>query len=183
MSLESYLKIDHRVNVLLSVEIFNNISKLQSNITTKWPAGSYNINVSQKKGDTRDTRSLCICYLKVIEGQISLSTLFATMRVSINSSFFGYFDSLSLKDLRFKSCERIYTTDFSLFQKIKSIDVFVKVYQTVGYVSVNSKPDHPPLFRAIPRDSHVVIAWGSGFRPTFFVWGSRFLNWRNFLQF
>ena len=32
-------KIDHRVNKLLSGELFNNISKLHSNITMKWPAG------------------------------------------------------------------------------------------------------------------------------------------------
>ena len=30
-----------------------------------------------------------------------------------------------LKNSRFKSCERIYTTDFSLFHKIKSSDMFV----------------------------------------------------------
>ena len=30
-----------------------------------------------------------------------------------------------LKDPRLKSCERIYTTDFSLFLKIKSLDMLV----------------------------------------------------------
>ena len=35
---ESYFKIDHRVTKLLSVEVFNNISKLQSNITMKLKA-------------------------------------------------------------------------------------------------------------------------------------------------
>ena len=63
-------------------------------------------------------RSLSICYLKVIEGQVSLSTLFGTLRVFINGSFFVCF-------VRFKSCERIYTIDFSLFLKIKSLDVLV----------------------------------------------------------
>ena len=29
---------DHRVSKLLSVEVFNNIIKLQSRITIKWPA-------------------------------------------------------------------------------------------------------------------------------------------------
>ena len=29
-----------------------------------------------------------------IEGQVSLSTLFGTLRVCINRSFFGYFDGL-----------------------------------------------------------------------------------------
>ena len=47
--------------------------------------------LSHKKSNNR---SLCICCLKVIEGQISLSTLFGTLRVSINGSFFGYFDGL-----------------------------------------------------------------------------------------
>ena len=38
---------------------------------------------------------LCIvCYFKVIDGQVSLSTLLGTLRVYINSSFFGYFDGL-----------------------------------------------------------------------------------------
>ena len=30
-----------------------------------------------------------------------------------------------------------------------------------------------------PRDSHVITARGSGFRPTFFVWGVGVLNQRN----
>ena len=30
-----------------------------------------------------------------------------------------------LKDQRFKSCEKIYTIDFSLFLKIKSIDMLL----------------------------------------------------------
>ena len=34
-----------------------------------------------------------------------------------------------LKDPRFMSCERIYTIDFSLFLKIKSLDMLVSVYQ------------------------------------------------------
>ena len=45
--------------------------------------------LSQKK---RINRSLCMCYLKVIEGQASLSTVFGTP--CVNSSFFGYFDAL-----------------------------------------------------------------------------------------
>ena len=57
----------------------------------KWPAGNQNIHVSQKNSNTR---GLCICYLKVVEGQVSLSTLFSALRVCINSSFFGYFDGL-----------------------------------------------------------------------------------------
>ena len=40
--------------------------------------------VSQKKSATR---GLCICYLKVIEGQVSLSALLGTLSVSINISF------------------------------------------------------------------------------------------------
>ena len=39
-----------------------------------------------------DTRSLCTCYLKVVEGEISLMTLPGTLRVYISSSFFRYFD-------------------------------------------------------------------------------------------
>ena len=38
LCLESYFKIGHRVSKLMSVEMFDNISKLQSNITIKWPA-------------------------------------------------------------------------------------------------------------------------------------------------
>ena len=78
---------DNRVSKLLYVELLNNISKLQSNITMKWPAG----HVSQEK---RKSHSLCICYLKVIEGQVSLSTLLCTPRVCVDSLFFGYFDGL-----------------------------------------------------------------------------------------
>ena len=40
MSLESYFKIDHRVNKLLPVEVFDKILKLDSNITMKWPVGN-----------------------------------------------------------------------------------------------------------------------------------------------
>ena len=57
----------------------------------KWAAGSSHIHVSQKKSDSR---SLCICYLKVIEGQVSLSALLGTLRVCINSLFFECFDGL-----------------------------------------------------------------------------------------
>ena len=35
-----------------------------------------------------------ICYFKVIEGQVTLSTLFGTPRVCVNSSFFRYFNGL-----------------------------------------------------------------------------------------
>ena len=35
-----------------------------------------------------------MCYLKVLEVQVSLLTLFGTLRVCINSSFFGYIDGL-----------------------------------------------------------------------------------------
>ena len=82
---------DRRVIKLLSVEVFDKISKLHSNITMKWPATNLNIHVSQKKSNTC---SLCICYLKVIEGQVSLSTLFGTLRVCINDSLFRYFYGL-----------------------------------------------------------------------------------------
>ena len=78
----------------------------------KWPAGNLSNHVSQKKSNIR---GLCICYLKAIKGQVSLLTLFRTLRVRINSSFFGYFDGT-----RFKSCERIFTIYFSLFLKMKS---------------------------------------------------------------
>ena len=33
-------------------------------------------------------------FLKVIEGQVKLSTLCGTLRVCVNSSLFGYFDGL-----------------------------------------------------------------------------------------
>ena len=89
ISLESCFKIDHHVIKLLSAEVFDNILKLQSRITMKQPAGNQNINVSQKKSNTR---SICIRYLKVIEGKVSLSTLLGTLGVRINSSFFGYVD-------------------------------------------------------------------------------------------
>ena len=62
--------------------------------------------------ERENNRSLCICYLKVIEGQESLSTLFGTLRVYINGSFLDIL--MVLKYPRFKSCERIYTIDFSL---------------------------------------------------------------------
>ena len=72
----------HCVSKLLSVALLKNISKLQSNITMKWPACNSNTHVCQKK---RTNRGLCIYYLKVIEEQVSLSTLFGTLTVSINS--------------------------------------------------------------------------------------------------
>ena len=69
-----------------------------------------------------NTRSLCICYLKAMEGQVSLSTLLGTLRVCINSLFFS--DILMvLKDPRLKSFERINTIDFSLSLEIKSLDI------------------------------------------------------------
>ena len=49
---------------------------------------------------------------------------FSAVSVCINDSFFGYFVGLE-RDPRFKSCERINTIDFSLFLKIKSLDMFV----------------------------------------------------------
>ena len=57
----------------------DNISKLQLNITTKWPADNYNIHVSQKTSDT--------CSLFAMEGQ----ELYLVHWVYINSSFFRYF--------------------------------------------------------------------------------------------
>ena len=89
--MESYFKIDHRVSKLSSVELLNNISKLQSNITMKLSAANETVHVPQKN---KTNCSLCICYLKVIEGQVSLTTLFGTPRVCVNSSFFEYFDGL-----------------------------------------------------------------------------------------
>ena len=115
--MEGYFKIGHRVSELLFVEVFDNISKLQS-VTMKWPAGSQTIHVSQKK---RTNRSLCICYLKVIEGQVCLSTLCGTLRICVNSSFLGYFDGLEKST--FKSYEKIYTIDFSLSLEMKSLTI------------------------------------------------------------
>ena len=40
IGLESYFKINHCVSKLLSVEVFNNISKLLSSITMKWAASN-----------------------------------------------------------------------------------------------------------------------------------------------
>ena len=61
------------------------------NIKMKWPVGNQNIHVSQEQSNTR---SLCIRHVKVIEEQVSLSTLVGKLRICINSSFFGYFDGL-----------------------------------------------------------------------------------------
>ena len=57
-----------------------------------------------------------ICYLDVIEGQVSLSTLLGTLRININSSFFG--SLMVIKDPCFRSCERTYAIDFSLLVDI-----------------------------------------------------------------
>ena len=70
-------------------------------------------------GEENKSQYLYLCYLKVTEGQVSLSTLYGTLRVSVNSLFFEYFDGL--ENPRFKSCERIYTIDFSLSLEIKSL--------------------------------------------------------------
>ena len=75
--------------------------------------------ISEKRTD----RSLGICYFKVIEGQVSLSALFGTPRVRVNSLFFGYFDGLENTCLW--SCETIYAINFSLFLNINSLDAFV----------------------------------------------------------
>ena len=48
-----------------------------------------NIHVSQEKSQTR---GLHTCYLKVMEGQVSLLTLFGRPKIYINSSIFGYYD-------------------------------------------------------------------------------------------
>ena len=69
--------------------------------------------------------SLCICYLKVIEGQVSLSTLFGVHIEKLYQQFIFSDVFMVLKDPRFKSCERIYMIDFSLFLKIKSLDTVV----------------------------------------------------------
>ena len=42
----------------------------------------------------REQIVIYICYLKVLEAQVGLSTLLDTTRVCVNSSFFGYFDGL-----------------------------------------------------------------------------------------
>ena len=39
-----------------------------------------------------------------------------------------------MKDTCFNNCERIYTIDFSLFLNIKSLNVFVQVYQNCSLV-------------------------------------------------
>ena len=67
-----------------------------------------------------------MCNFKVLERQVSLSTLFGTLRVYIKFLFWE--NLMVLKDPHLKSCERIYTIDFSLFPKIKSLDIFVEVY-------------------------------------------------------
>ena len=41
-----------------------------------------------------DACGLCICYLKVIKGEVSLSTLLGTLGVFIKSLLFRYFDGL-----------------------------------------------------------------------------------------
>ena len=41
-----------------------------------------------------NNHSLRICYLKIIEGQVSLSAVFGTLRVCINGLFFEYSDGL-----------------------------------------------------------------------------------------
>ena len=56
-------------------------------------------------------------YLKVIERELSLSTLCGTLRICVNSSFFAYFDGLE------KPCERIYIIDLSLSLEIKFLDI------------------------------------------------------------
>ena len=38
------------------------------------------------------SRVFTVCYLKTMEGEVSISTLLGTMRVYINSSFLEYFD-------------------------------------------------------------------------------------------
>ena len=62
--------------------------------------------------EKRTNRSLCICYLKVLEGQGSLSTLFGTPRVYVTVNFSDIL--MVLKNTRLKSCKRIYTIDFTL---------------------------------------------------------------------
>ena len=44
--------------------------------------------------EKENNRSIGICYLKAMEGQVSLPTVFRTLRVCISGSFFGYFDDL-----------------------------------------------------------------------------------------
>ena len=65
-------------------------------MTLEWPAGDQNIYLYQKK---RNTLSLHICYLKVIEGKVSLSNPLGT------TQFFDDFDGLLRK--RGKSMAKI----------------------------------------------------------------------------
>ena len=48
---------------------------------------------------------LCICYLKVIEGQLGISFLFVTLVVYTNSLFSDIL--MTIKKLRVKGCESI----------------------------------------------------------------------------
>ena len=53
----------------------------------------------------------------------------------VDSSFFGYFDDL--KNPGFKSCERVYSMDFSLSLEIKFLDILPKVYQIVSELKIS----------------------------------------------
>ena len=77
----------HRLSKL-SVELLNNISNVNPNITNKWAAGNPKVRVSQKKSAAR---GLCISYLKAIQGQVSLSTPLGTPKVYIDSASYPYF--------------------------------------------------------------------------------------------
>ena len=83
--MESYFEIDHSVSKLLSVELFNNTTNLQSNITMKWPTGNSNIHVAQK---TRNIHILCIQGVpeKVTEFQNEI-----TSEIFDVENRFGYF--------------------------------------------------------------------------------------------
>ena len=55
-----------------------------------------------------------------------------------------------------------------------------EIFSRTSNVSVNSKPDHlppPPPSRAIPGDSHVLIARGVGFSPNFLCPGAHSKFW------
>ena len=64
---------------------------------------------------------------EVIEGQ-AVYQLYLVHRGLVSTVHFSDILMVSTNP-RFKSCKRIYTIDFSLFLKIKSLDMFIWVYQ------------------------------------------------------
>ena len=78
--------------------------------------------------------SLWICNLKVIEGQVSLSTLFCILRVCINSSFFEYFVGLE-RSTSYELWENSHHRFFSFCQN--QIFIYVWVYQIVAWLKIS----------------------------------------------